>query len=209
MTAPEILSIVTTLGISQLAFDLLAKWLVYNKEPYQRACGALERAKWKLSKAEADAKKNEKHAKRLQRAKDEWGEACANVAQRHTAPGMLTSVFFVLLLKILGTEHKGNVMAILPFVSFNLMTKVTGRGLDWSNVPVSALEGTEIQTKQATSFLFIYLLCGLSVKFFVNKAVGTQPPEGADKGIMTVMESPKGQRLMKSFGIDPDDLKME
>jgi hypothetical protein len=209
MTASEILNIVATIGLSQLACDLLAKWLVYNKEPYQRACGALERARWKLNKAEADFKKNAKHAKRLQRAKEDWGEGTSDVARRHTGPGMISSVFFVILLRILGAEHKGNVMAILPFVPFNLLTKITGRGLDWSNVPDAALQGTEIHFKQATSFLLIYLLSGLSVKYFVNKAFGTQPPAGADRGIMTVMESPKGQRLMKSMGIDPDDLKMD
>ena len=63
--------------------------------------------------------------------------------------------------------------------------------------------------KQAFSFMFVYLLSGLAIKFYVNKAVGTPPPPGADKGISTIMDSPIGQNVMKSLGIDPDDLKME
>jgi hypothetical protein len=50
MTAPEILNIVVTVGLSQLACDLLARWFVYQKEPYQRNLGALERCRWKLNK---------------------------------------------------------------------------------------------------------------------------------------------------------------
>jgi hypothetical protein len=209
MTASEILNIVVTVGLSQLGCDLLAKWLVYNKEPYQRACGSLQRAKWKLDKAEVDAKKNDKHAKRLQRSKDDYGEFCSDVARRHTGPGMISSIFFVILLRILGAEHKGNVMAILPFVPFTFFTRITARGLDWSNVPDTALEGIGIEVKQATSFLFIYLLAGLSVKYFVNKTFGTQPPAGADRGIMTVLESRQGQRLVKSLGIDPEELLLK
>jgi hypothetical protein len=97
-------------------------------------------------------------------------------------------------------------MAILPFVPFTFFTRITARGLDWSNVPDTALEGIGIEVKQATSFLFIYLLAGLSVKYFVNKTFGTQPPAGADRGIMTVLESRQGQRLVKSLGIDPEEL---
>ena len=209
MTGSEISNIVATVGIAQLVCDLLAKWLVYNKEPYQRACHALERARWKLNKAEADFKKNEKHAKKLQRAREDWGEACSDVARRHTAPGVWSSVFFVILLRILGTEHRGKVIGLLPFVPFTMLARVTSRGLDWTDIPESTLDGRDVDHRQAASFLFIYVLGGLSVKFFVGKLIGTQPPPGADRGILTMMESRQGQKLMKSFGIDPDDLKME
>ena len=209
MGGAEILNIAVTVGLAQLGCDLIANWMVYSSDSYKRAVGALERSRWKLNKAEEDAKKNEKHAKRLQRAKDDFGEACSEVARRHTGPSMISSVFFVILLRILGTEHKGNVMAILPFVPFNLFRKLSARGLDWTDVPNEALNGLTVETNQATSFLFIYLLCSLSVKFFVNKAFGAQAPTGADNGIMSIMESPRGQKIMKSMGIDPDDLKAE
>jgi hypothetical protein len=53
------------------------------------------------------------------------------------------------------------------------------------------------------------MLAALSVKYFVSKAVATQPPTGADGGIMDIMESPGGKRLLRSYGIDPDILKAE
>lgn len=208
MTASEILSIVITVALSQLGCDLLARYFIYSGESYKRTLDALERARWKLEKAQADAAKNPtKHEKRLQRTKDEFGEACSNVSKKHTQPGIWTSIFFVLLLRILGTEHKGKIMAVLPFVPFRVLSRITGRGLDWSAIADdSALEGISVNYQQGTSFLFIYMLSALSVKFFINKALATQPPPGADKGLLTIMESPGGKRMMKSFGIDPDEL---
>lgn len=207
MTASEILNIAVTVGLSQLACELLAKYFVYNGDDYKRKVAALERARWKLEKAEIDAAKSNKHEKRLQRAKDDYGDACAQVSRKHTVPGFMISIFFVMLLRILGTEHKGNVMAILPFSPIKFVSRITARGLDWSVVEdESVFEGLSVSHKQGASFLFIYMLAALSVKFFVSKAVGTHPPTGADKGLMTIMESPGGKRLLKNFGIDADEL---
>jgi uncharacterized membrane protein (DUF106 family) len=207
MTGSEIINIAITVGVVQLVCDLLAKYLVFEKEPYKQSVSKFERAKWKLDKAAADLAKNSKHQKRHKQAEDDFAEIAAEVARRHTGPGMLTSFLFVVLLRILGAEHKGNVMAILPFVPFNFLTRVTARGLEWSEASDLILDGSSIRAKQAASFMFVYLLCTFSVKFFVHKAFGTTPPKGADKGILSVMESPQGQKVMKSMGIDPEEYK--
>lgn len=101
-------------------------------------------------------------------------------------------------------------MGVLPFVPFNFVSRVTSRGLDWREVNMEALnEATTMHPKQAFSFFFVYVLAGLAVKFYINRAVGTRPPKGADGGISTVMESPIGQSMMRSMGIDPEDMKMD
>jgi len=216
MTSSEILNIVVTVGVCQLIIDLLSNYMVYQNDPYERACRNMERFKIKLQKAEADLKKSEKkHRKKYERAQADYSALCADVARRHFPPNMLSSIFFVILLRILGTEHKGKVMGVLPFVPYNLISRITSRGLDWNKVISMAdndetiLSDTSMHPKQAFSFMFVYLLSGLAIKFYVNKAVGTPPPPGADKGISTIMDSPIGQNVMKSLGIDPDDLKME
>jgi uncharacterized membrane protein (DUF106 family) len=207
MTGSEIINIAITVGVVQLVCDLLAKYLVFEKEPYKRAVSALERAKWKLDKATADLAKNAKHQKRHKQAEDFYAENAAEVTRRHMGPGMLTSFLFVVLLRILGAEHKGKVMAILPFVPFNLLTRVTARGLNWGEASDMILDGSPILPKQAASFMFVYLLCTFSVKFFVHKAFGTPPPAGADRGILGTMDSPQGQKMMKQMGIDPEEYK--
>lgn len=221
MTASEILNIAVTVGLCQLVADWLANLMVFNKEPYKRACSAMERSKWKVVKAEEDYKKNNaKFEKRLQRARDEYGDACSDVARRHMAPSLWTSLFFVMLLRILGAEHQGNVMAVLPFQPWKFVARVTARGLSWTDEQILTLASQQeiiapsnpklhIHHHQGTSFLLIYFLCTLSVKYFVNRVFGTRPPEGADNGLMTMMESPAAQRLMRQAGFDPDLLKPE
>jgi uncharacterized membrane protein (DUF106 family) len=216
MTGSDVLSICLTVGVVQILCDLLAKYLIFTKEPFLRAVASLERARWKRDKAEVDAKKNDKHAKRLQRAQDDYSEACSEVARRHTGPGIITSVIFVILLRVLGTEHKGNVMGLLPFVPFQFLQRFTARGLDMKELMQADVFGQDtgdnnnpdkVNVQQAVSFLFVYVLATFSIKYYVHQIVGTAAPEGADKGIMSIMESPKGHRLMKSLGIDPNDLK--
>jgi hypothetical protein len=208
MTASEILHVVMTVGISQLIIDLLSNQFVFKGENYQRRLEALERARWNLEKAEADAAKNPtKHAKRLQRIKDDFSAACTNVSSKHNIPGFLGSIYFLILLRILGTEHKGQLMAVIPFVPLKFLQKVTARGLDWTNVDTdTAFEGISVNYHQGASFLFVYMLSALSVKFFVHQLVGTQPPPGANRGFMSFLESPQGKQIARSLGVDPDEL---
>ena len=102
-------------------------------------------------------------------------------------------------------------MGVLPFVPYNIVSRVTSRGLNWKEISVEEIKelGTQMHPKQAFSFMFVYLLCGLAVKYYVNLAFGTKPPQGADRGITTIMDSPMGQKVIRSFGIDPNDLKVD
>ena len=233
MTSSDILNIVVTVGIIQLLCDLIANYFVYNSDGYKRSCSTLERMKWKYDKAQQDSSKNpekQTNIKKLQRAKDDYGEACSNVARKHTTPAVLTSIMFIILLRILGTEHGGGnkMIAFLPIIPFNFVSnKITTRGINIQNVimmlnnkhyiqlvndgdsdDTTSLGGL-VHVKQITTFLFIYILATLSVKFYVNKLFGTSPPSGADNGLMSVMESPKSQRMLKSMGVNPEDYKME
>ena len=208
MTASEIARIAINVGVIQLICDILARYLVFNKDPYQRAVGQLDRAKWKLDRAEADLKKNpQKNAKRHARALEDYQEACSDVAKRHSGPGMFSSIFFIIVLKILGTEYAGNIMAVLPFTPFQFFTRITARGLEWKSIPEAVLNETSLDAKRATSFLFIYLLATFSVKHYVHKLAGVAAPPGADQGMLSIMEGPRMKRALKSMGLDPDEMK--
>ncbi len=112
MTAADISSIILTVGFWQLVIDLMSNHFVYNKDPYQRSLRTMERFKGKLDRAEADLKKSEKHRKKFDRAKGEYQGACADVARRHFAPNIMGSLFFIILLRILGIENNGKVCVI-------------------------------------------------------------------------------------------------
>ena len=211
MGTDEISNIVVTVGMCQLILDLLFNHFVYKGKAYQRSLSNFERTKSKLARAEIDLKKSEqKHRKKYDRAEAEYSQACADVARRHFVPQFTTSICFLILLRILGAEYSGKVVGVMPFVPFNLMTKMTTRGLlDWKSVPLEDLKeaGTSMQPQQAFSFLFVYVLSSMTVKYYVNKAVAIQPPPGADGGIQTVVDSPMGKAVVRSMGIDPDSLK--
>mmetsp|Transcript_8077 Transcript_8077/g.16777 ORF Transcript_8077/g.16777 Transcript_8077/m.16777 type:complete len:211 (+) Transcript_8077:101-733(+) len=207
MTAADISSVVLTVGFWQLVIDLLSNQMVFKKDPYQRSLRTMERFKGKVDRAENDLKKSEKHRKKFDRAKAEYQGACADVARRHFAPNIMGSLFFIILLRILGIENQGKVMGLLPFIPPSFISKVSARGLDWRSVDALALnEATSMHPKQAFSFFFVYAMCAMAVKYYVNRAVGQRPPKGADGGISTVMESPIGKSVMRSFGVNPDDM---
>jgi cytochrome c-type biogenesis protein CcmH/NrfG len=125
MTASDILQIAVTVGVCQLICNLLANYTVYKKEPYQRALSALERFRWKRDKAKTDFEKQpKKHEKKYKLAQDDYKEAVSEVARRHTGPTMFIALFFMLLLRILGTEHQGKVRDCVvscqrPFLLFS------------------------------------------------------------------------------------------
>ena len=101
-------------------------------------------------------------------------------------------------------------MGVLPFVPYKFFLRVTARGLDSTEIDAQALtEATAMHPTQAFSFFFVYGLSAMAIKYYVNRLVGTRPPKGADGGISTVVDSPLGQSVMRSMGVDPDDLKFD
>lgn len=212
MTASDILRIATTVGVMQLLCNLVAFLLVFRKDNYQKALGAVQRTKSKLAKekeAEAKAASKDKFAKRLKRAEDDYGNALASVTKLHFIPNLLTSVVFVMLLRILGTDLKGAVVGIIPFTPFKLMKRITSRGLEFpDDVVFESTNEYVTDVSQACSFMFIYVLSTFSIKFYVNQLFGTIPPQGSE-GLLSFVESPQGKKIIKGFGLDPDAYKTE
>mmetsp|Transcript_1512 Transcript_1512/g.2054 ORF Transcript_1512/g.2054 Transcript_1512/m.2054 type:complete len:213 (-) Transcript_1512:433-1071(-) len=211
MPAAELNNIILTVGIVQLSCDLLANRYVFVQDSYQRSLGALSRAKFKFQKLKDQDDEGkltgEKQQKKLQRAKDELSEISANVAKRHTTPNVLTSLAFIILYRILAIEYSGKVIALLPFVPWKFIQKLTTHGLDISSLELD--ESEVIDPRQACSFIFVYILTTLSVKFFVHRAVAVMPPKGADGGILSMVDAPQNQKVLKQFGLDNETLYKE
>jgi uncharacterized glyoxalase superfamily protein PhnB len=171
----------------------------------------------------SSASKLSKTTKALERADADHADAASNVARHHSTPTMLTSILFLLLMRILGTEYSGKIIGLLPFTPFGFFRRlITMRGLKFVNgeealnmsfIRASSQEEAtkkpeEVFVTQACSFLLIYLLSTVSVKFYVNKLFGTAAPPGADS-IMAMAHSTWGRKALAKMGIDHNDLKME
>lgn len=218
MTASDIFRVMSTVAITQATCDILAERFVYSKEKYKHAVQSFKRAQTKRDKilssspSGTSAKSAEKHTKKCQRAEDEYSEAASNVAKMHTTPGLLTSVVFIIVLRILSMEYSGKIIAILPFEPWSLLRRLTSRGLNFD--PNSALlqniaksSSRVFSSTQGCSFLFIYILSQLSVKFIVHQFLGRNPPAGADKGVLNLMDDPKSKRVLNTLGMDENDIK--
>ena len=252
MTAADIGKIIFAVATTQLTADLLARRFIFQSEAYARSVSAFERAKARRDKTAAalaakqalqneqqnqkqlnPGKKNtqqpvsqksaEKDAKKLQRDNDELSELAAEVARKHTVAGFYSSLAFFILYKILAAEYAGKVVALLPFEPFQLMQKMSFRGLAdaaglssvrevqalWIQSPGtnSSLSPNVTHASQGVSFIFLYLLCSFSVKMMMNMAFGVKPPPGADDGMGTLIDSPKSKKMLEQFGLDPNDVK--
>lgn len=148
--------------------------------------------------------------------------AKAEVARRHTMANFYPSIAFIFLYRILASEQSGKLVAILPFQPFNFLQKVTFRGLSTAMtaqelnilwLQSKGLDATKIlsldvsNVSQACGFAFIYILCTLSIKKIVNDIFGVKPPEGADGGVGTMLDSPQNQKILSSFGVDAEEMK--
>jgi len=220
MTASDIVRIISTVGVIQGICDIMAQKFVFTKQPYLKSIATLERSRTKRDKTlsatsneKISAKSAEKNAKKIQRAQDEYAEACADVAKRHTFPGLATSIVFVILYRILSMEYSGKIIAVLPFQPWSLVRRFTLRGIVIDpaifTVPPLAADGTiprVSNSTQACAFLFVYILSTLSVKYAVHKLVGKTAPTGADKGISTMLDDPKSQKFLRGLGVDTMEL---
>mmetsp|Transcript_13058 Transcript_13058/g.14945 ORF Transcript_13058/g.14945 Transcript_13058/m.14945 type:complete len:215 (+) Transcript_13058:150-794(+) len=213
MPLAELNNILGTVAFVQLVSDLLANHFVFKTESYQRQLGSLSRAQFKLKKMQDQEKEGkifgEKQLKKLQRAVDDLAEISANVAKRHSTPNIFTSITFLILYRILATEYSDKVIAILPFVPYSIVQRLSLRGLNFDEMAFNEKSGITINPNQACSFVFVYILCTLTVKFFVHKAVGVSPPKGADGGILSMMDAPQNQKVLKQFGLDNETLNKQ
>lgn len=212
---------IVTVAMVQILCDWVAKATIFNKDVYKRAVDNLQRCKSRLKAEEAveatakakDKKLTDKQSKKLERAKQDHNEAVAWIARKHLWPNLCTSAMFLVLMRIFAAEYKGNVIGLVPFVPYAWLRKTLfARGLHFSTTDVfeplsddSPLQSTD----QAVSFVFIYFLCGLSIKFYASQFMGTPQPAGASESMMSVLETPHGQRVVRSFGLDPKDLKVD
>lgn len=229
MTASDILYIVFTVTVTQAVCDLAANKLVFSSDSYHDAVSTLERTRVKREKvlaqpaasvvpptsstttqSKSNAKSMDKYKKRLKFVEEEYATASNDVSRRHIMPRVCTSVVFFFLYRILNIEYHGKIVALLPFEPWGLIRRFSMRGIQFipQGIDVDqSLLGRMQSTNQACSFLFIYILCNMSVKFMINLILGTKKPSGADKGLLQVIDDPRGKRILEELGLDTEEIR--
>jgi hypothetical protein len=259
MTAHDIFQIVSTVAVVQLLCDIVAHYAIYQSKAYLRLLEQLEDSKAKLQAAQRKAKledeknktdvavknkdvksnnkkqsggkQNERSQKLLQRLEQDHADVLQGISMRHTLHSATTAIIFLILMRIFGTEHKGRILAVLPFVPYQILRRITARGLqfdsNWLSIDGPIIEAIlgEMNTKsrssagvmaglnnvgQMASFTFIYMLTAMSVKYYVHQLIATKPPAGAESFFAAVADSPRSQAYVKNtIGVDLKELKAE
>ena len=219
MTASDIIYIATTVALVQGICDTFANHFMFSSDTYKRCYEALEKARIKRDNtiaqiaenpisvnSKSSAKAKDKQIKRLKQLEEDYQTAVSNVSLRHIIPNVMTTVVFCILYKILSAEYQGKIIAVLPFTPWTFLQRFTLRGVNFDSS--FAFEGSRRvpNMEQGCSFLVIYLLATMSVKFMVKQVLGVQPPSGADKGMFSMIDDPRVERVLKSFGLDIDDI---
>lgn len=230
MTASDIFHVISIVAITQALCDLAARKLIFSQESYKRSVSAFERAKWKYDRAMAAAaeqqqqrslpsskkgqptsstsmKNAEKSAKKFKRIEDDYNESIADITKKHSPSAVFTSIVFIILYRVLSLEYEGKIIAVLPFQPWSLVRRMSLRSLEINDFAALSEDSKVQHANQACAFFFVYVLSTMSVKFIVNKIVGVQPPQGADKGFGALLDDPSSQKILKTMGVDTDELK--
>lgn len=224
MTASDIGYIVLTVAVTQALCDLTANKLVFSTDSYKDAVSTLERMRSKRDKvlaqpaaaapqtsstqSKSNAKSMEKYKKRLKVAEEEFITASNNVSRMFIMPRICTSAVFFLLYRILNTEYHGKIVALLPFEPWGLIRRFSMRGIQFSEgFDVDSTIGRIQSINQACNFLFVYILCNMSVKFMVNLILGIKKPRGTEKGLLDVVDDPRGKKILEELGVDTEEIR--
>mmetsp|Transcript_9682 Transcript_9682/g.11287 ORF Transcript_9682/g.11287 Transcript_9682/m.11287 type:complete len:228 (+) Transcript_9682:57-740(+) len=218
MPVSDIVYIISTVAITQAICDGFANKFIFQSDAYKQRCATLERARIKRDKTIAQAAQNpitgnsnssvkakEKQVKKVQRANEDFHVAASNVSQKHMIPNFLTVLVFFILYKVLNLEYQGKIVAVLPFTPWRFFQRFTMRGISFD--PDFVFEGSSrVQNpEQACGFLFIYMMCSV-VKFMVKSVISGSPPQGAEKGFFQMLDDPRGQKFLKSLGVDMEEI---
>ncbi|GKZ01534.1 hypothetical protein MPSEU_001104000 [Mayamaea pseudoterrestris] len=193
----DIIRIATTVGLVQLVCSFVANRYYFTKDEYLRAVEAVHRCKWNLQREQellrhaSNSSNVSIHETKIVKYQETLRKANATLGAYFVFPNVITAIIFMILLRILAAEFGGRIVAFLPFAPFTLLHRLTGRGLEFAEISVNGLFGNNDDSlvalydiRQAASYMFVYVLCNLSVKVYVNQLFGTAAPPGAEGALM-------------------------
>ncbi|XP_065576865.1 calcium load-activated calcium channel-like [Artemia franciscana] len=143
--------------------------LVYRTEKYQRLKTEVEKQSKKLEKKREGSELLDKgHKKRLERDEEKL-KANSRDLQLVKMKSMLAIGFtFTALLGVFNSIFEGKVVAKLPFLPISWIQGLSHRGLPGENY-------------YDCSFIFLYILCTMSIRQNIQKMLGFTPSRAASK----------------------------
>eukprot|EP00731_Ephydatia_muelleri_P024899 Em0016g1170a len=154
-----------------LASEAVLYFLVYRTENYKRLKTAVEKQSKKLEKKKeliGDRPAGQKGAKKIEKAEEQLKNVSRDLSMIRMQSVLVIGFTFTALLGMFNTIFDGRVVAKLPFEPFGIVQSVSHRNL----------MGKDITD---CSFLFLYILCTMSIRENVQKLLGFGPSRTASK----------------------------
>ncbi|KAG5675111.1 hypothetical protein PVAND_005040 [Polypedilum vanderplanki] len=154
--------------------------LVYRTEKYIRLKAEIEKQTKKLEKKKENLGEalDKQQKKKIERDEERLKNNNRDLSLVKMKSMFATGFAFTALLSMFNSIFDGKVVARLPFIPISFIQGLSHRGLAGSDF-------TEC------SFIFLYILCTMSIRQNIQKLLGFTPSRAANKNSM--MFAPPGQ----------------
>lgn len=147
----------------------LTWFLVYKTEKYQRLKAEVEKQCKKIEKKkETSDLSDAKNKKKLEREEERLKTTNRDLSMVKMKSLFFIGITFTALLSMFNTIFEGRVVAHLPFTPISWV-----QGLSHRSLPGNDLTHC--------SFIFFYILCTMSIRQNIQKALGFAPSRAASK----------------------------
>ncbi|XP_067941215.1 calcium load-activated calcium channel-like isoform X2 [Watersipora subatra] len=167
MVLSDTLLIVAISTCTALLGEGLTWLLVYRTENYQRLKNEVEKQTKKVEKQKASINESDKNAKKkLERQEERLKNDSRDLNMTKMKSMFAISFVFMALLSVFNSIFDGRVVAKLPFEPISWFQGISHRNLSGSDYT-------------DCSFIFLYILCTMSIRQNVQKMLGFAPSRAA------------------------------
>ena len=143
-------------------------YYAYRTDEFKATSRSVERQRKNLDAVKAItvvAKQKKKHDKKVKGMEADLKSAKRELDALKQYPNMFGVVANIASTVYISNFWSGRVSARLPFVPFGVVSMTSHRGV----------EGEDMQD---CAFLFLFILCNMSIRVLIQKALGTAPARG-------------------------------
>ncbi|KAK7094792.1 calcium load-activated calcium channel-like [Littorina saxatilis] len=143
--------------------------MVYRTEKYQKLKAEVEKQSKKLEKQKEAGENADRNAKKkLERQEEKLKSNSRDLSLVKMKSMFAIGFAFTALLSMFNTIFDGRVVANLPFTPISLMQGISHRNLPGDDYT-------------HCSFIFLYILCTMSIRQNIQKMLGLAPSRAASK----------------------------
>ena len=154
---------------TNLIAEFLTWMLIYRTKKYRENKKQIDTLNLKIEKSKDSAKANDKReAKRIKQQEQELKLLSFDMMKTKMISMFIIGLFTFFFLSLFNGIFQGIVVAKLPFIPFNMIRKVSHRGILSNDLT-------------DCSFTFFYILCNISFRPIIQKLLGFAPPRNTNQ----------------------------